>query len=112
MSDICDGFDECLIDSFTLKSYLGDDPFEARGKLIRYGYNRIFIKIFENDAMLKQNLYQMPFFDIFFDIKRQPYQFQHSALQFMEKCHLFNLLINNPKYDSVDADFDGGTTSW
>lgn len=104
MSDICSAYDENLIDSFTLKAYLNNEPFETNGKLVRKGYKEMFVNIEKCGKMLKDNINQMPYFDVAFKINRQPYQLQHTALDFLLKHHLFSRLINNPKYDSIEAD--------
>lgn len=98
--------EESILDCFTLIPR--KSPNVSLGGQVK-GCNKefIFIEITEKEHSdyLRANLHQ--FYDIIFHVNRVPFQLQHYALEWIESHRLFNVLLNNPKFEIVDFNLFG-----
>lgn len=96
MAEISAAIDENLLDQFVLTTH-ENIQFEGRKK--SSNLEKIFVEINENcfEKFLKVSVEKS--FDIHFVLNRTPFQLQHLALDFIEDHGLFDILINNIKYD-------------
>lgn len=109
---MADAVEESIVDSFTLKPVLSEEEKRCRFRtnISIYGQikgiNKDFIFIEINDQhyadYVKQNCSRRSF-DIYFQLNIMTFQLQHNALNWMRLHKLFDLLVNNPEYNSLSA---------
>lgn len=102
-----DAVEESIVDSFTL--YCSDFPNLAIAGQIK-GCNKelIFVVIDQKQCSYLQSKPNQ-LYNIHFNLSqanRVAFQQQHSALYWMQEHDLFDVLINNPRYDFVPANTD------
>lgn len=110
---MADGIEESIIDNFTLRAVFTLEEImyskfkpnvSICGQIKTTNKEFIFVEI--NDRRHAEHIrrnYNRKF-DIFFQLNVFAFQLQHNALRWIHKHNLFNILINNPKYDSVDIE--------
>lgn len=89
--------DDTILDCFTLKSKSSTRCISGQVRGCNKDY--IFVEIGEEHFEYLKSHCNVELYDIFFHINRIIYQLQHYALDLLFNRNLFNVLINNPKYN-------------
>ncbi|XP_031638459.1 putative helicase mov-10-B.1 [Contarinia nasturtii] len=106
MAEISAAIDENMLDQFYLtlhektKSPVEIAPRCYEGHIKSNNKEKIFIEINETFIEEFKSLFTKNSFDIHFVLNRTPFQLQHLALDILHDHSLFEVLINNAKYDS------------
>lgn len=103
ISAMIDAVEESLVDNFTLKCAQFPN-LAITGQIKGSNKDMIFVQI--SDAKNSQYLQSKPnqSYSIHFHISqvnRVAFQQQHNALEWIAEHDLFDILINNPKYDLI-----------
>lgn len=103
MSEISSAIEENLLDVLRLKPVTedGSDWLENYfGSIKGKDEEKIYIEMYEQSYVSFREKYKNQHFDIFFRFNRLSFRMQHFALDFIRDHGMYNLLINNPAYDS------------
>lgn len=106
MTEISAAIDENLLDMFVLEPHKQTD-FDGElcaryeGRIKRKSADKIFVEMSDECFSQFGDVAKKYSFDIKFCLNRLPYQLQHLALDYLNDQHLFDVLINNPKYDET-----------
>lgn len=106
MAEISAAIDESLLDLFVLKPHkqtdFDDELYRSyEGQIKRKSADKIFVEMSDECFSQFGDVAKNHSFDIKFCLNRLPYQLQHLALDYLNDQHLFDVLINNPKYDET-----------
>lgn len=90
------------LDQFTLTpqitAWMRDE--EICGELLFIVGRRAFVKFPRKHQTSVARLYEIDSFLIKFQLNPTTYQLQHTALDYIESHKIFDILINNPLYDT------------
>lgn len=106
MLEICAAMDENLLDMFRLKSHNRKNGVFFDGQIKRKTADKIFVEISEENFSQFKLIHAQQSFDIEFYLNRTPYQLQHFSLDVLYDQQLYEVLINNLKYNAIE-DYHG-----
>lgn len=73
---------------------------EIRGELLYIDSRRVIVEFNQWNMKSVNRLFRRDTFSIKFQVNPTNYQLQHTALDYIESHKLFDIIINNPLYES------------